>query len=301
MKTTVQTDIDNFSTDWNMKKSIKKSYKQPPQLLKWVGNKQRFAQHIVEQIPENFDTYIEPFVGTGAVLGCLHPERAIAGDTLEPLIDLWNLIKNSPQKVVEYYKIKIDAYNKSPKEVYEEIKLNYNSKPNPLDLLFISRTCYGGVMRFTKDGRISTPIGPHKPISGITFEIRVREWSDIVKKTQFLFQSFEQTMSLAKEGDVIYCDPPYLESQSILYGSQSFSAEKLWESIEECKDKGAKVLLSIDGKKKSGKVEHRLTCPCDLFERELYVDCGISMLKRFQKKGDVMINENVHDRLLLTW
>lgn len=280
---------------------MKKCQKQPQQLLKWIGNKQRFAKYIIEQFPEEFNTYIEPFVGTGAVLGCLHPKKAIAGDLLCPLIDLWDLLKNDQSIVIEYYSLKIEEYLKNPKVVYEKVKSSYNENPNPLDLLFISRTCYGGVMRFTKQGKISTPIGPHKPISGETFARRVTQWSETINNTSFFCQSFEKTMELANEGDVVYCDPPYLYSQSILYGSQAFNVETLWSSIQKCKDKGAKVLLSIDGTKKSGKVNHHLNCPSDLFEREMYVECGKSMLRRFQEKGNVLVDEDVHDRLLLTW
>ena len=280
---------------------MKKTQKQPPQLLKWIGNKHRFATYIIEQFPEEFNNYIEPFIGIGAVLGCLHPTKAIAGDLLCPLIDFWNLLKNNPSSVIDYYSVNREEYIMNPKEVYEEVKSNYNKNPNPLDLLFISRTCYGGVMRFTKEGKISTPIGPHKPISGETFARRVAQWSETIKNTSFFCQSFEKTMNLANEGDVVYCDPPYLYSQSILYGSQDFDVETLWSSIQKCKDRGVYILLSIDGNKKSGKVKHHLDCRSDLFEREMYVDCGISMLRRFQEKGNSLVDEDVHDRLLLTW
>lgn len=275
--------------------------RQPPQLLKWIGNKQRFAKYIVNTMPDEMNTYIEPFVGTGAVLGCLRPQKSIAGDTLKPLIELWNQIKNDPEQISKYYSKKYYEYIKDPKVVYNQTKADYNGSPNAFDLLFISRTCYGGVMRFTKLGTISTPIGPHKPISPYTFSKRLFTWNEIVSNTQFFNQTFQETMDYAKKGDIVYCDPPYLYSQSILYGSQNFKIEDLWDSISKCKNNGAKVLLSIDGRKKSGKIKLALNFPDGLFERELYVDCGKSMLRRFQKSGEVLIEEDVCDRLLLTW
>ena len=274
---------------------------QPPQLLKWVGNKQRFAKTIVSLMPQEINKYIEPFVGTGAVLGALQPSKAIIGDNLGPLIGLWELVRDNPDLLEDYYEKMWYLYHKDKHSAYDLSKSRYNFEPNPLDLLFISRTCYGGVMRFTKEGKISTPIGPHNPIPPEKFASRLSEWHRIVKSTQIHHQSFEKTMELAGEGDLVYCDPPYLFSQSILYGSQGFNVKKLWESIKKCKERGAKVMLSIDGSKKSGNVKLKINMPDNLFERELFVDCGRSMLRRFQKKGETLIDEDVHDRLLLTW
>lgn len=280
---------------------MKIEHRQPQQLLKWVGNKQRFAKEIIRTMPNECNVYYEPFVGTGAVLGCLRPSKGVAGDTLKPLIDLWIMVRDDPGKVTTYYSSTIEEFNKCRKETYELVRDRFNTESSALDLLFLSRTCYGGVVRFTKDGKISTPIGAHKPISGATFSKRAADWSRIIANVEFYNQSFEKTMALAGEGDVVYCDPPYLCSQSILYGAQDFSINNLWKAVEGCKDRGAKVLLSIDGTKKSGKFKHQLVCPEGLFVREKYVDCGKSMLLRFQMKGEVLLGEDVHDRLLLTW
>ena len=59
--------------------------------------------------------------------------------------------------------------------------------------------------------------------------------------------------------------------------------------------------MSIDGSKKSGKKKIEFNFPKGLFKRELIVDNGHSMLKRFQKAGETMEGEFVKERLLLTW
>ncbi|MCK4427779.1 MAG: Dam family site-specific DNA-(adenine-N6)-methyltransferase [candidate division Zixibacteria bacterium] len=271
------------------------------QLLKWVGNKYKYAHIIVSYFPANYNKFIEPFVGTGAILATLSPKKAIAGDTLAPLIEIWTLLQNDPKKLIDYYASIITRFNCNRQETYEEVRQRYNSSPNGLDLLVLSRTCYGGVIRFTKEGKISTPVGPHKPISPNAFTSRVMEWRQRVENVTFLNRSFLDTMSLAEKGDLVYCDPPYVDSQAILYGAQSFSFAKLIEQIQRCKNIEAKVALSIDGKKKSERKTVQLQIPSGIFEREVYLDCGSAMLKRFQKRGEVMIGEDVHDRLLLTW
>ena len=67
------------------------------------------------------------------------------------------------------------------------------------------------------------------------------------------------------------------------------------------KEKNIKIALSIDGKKKSGAKTVKLNIPEGLFEREIYIDSGSSMLKRFQSSGSQMVGEDVAERLLLTW
>jgi len=271
------------------------------QLLKWVGNKFRYAHLIVGYLPEDYTTYIEPFVGTGAILATLSPRRAIAGDSLTPLIDLWLTVQARPQVLIDYYEQVISEFNLERLATYQRILRKYNSSPNGLDLAVLSRTCYGGVVRFTREGRMSTPIGPHRPVSPESFATRVREWRHRVSGAEFVNQSYAETMSMAKGGDLIYCDPPYVDSQQILYGSQDFHFSDLVAEIRRCKDRGVRIALSIDGKKKSGGKVVDLRIESGIFEREIYLDCGSSMLKRFQNGGDVMIGEDVHDRLLLTW
>ena len=271
------------------------------QLLKWVGSKYKYAHIITSYFPAKINKYIEPFVGTGAVLATLSPQIAIAGDTLKPLIEIWILLQNNPNRLIEYYKSVISRFYQSREKTYNEIRDKYNCSPNGLDLLILSRTCYGGVVRFTIEGKMSTPIGPHDPISADSFASRVIDWRKCISGTMFLNQSFIDTMALADKGDIIYCDPPYIESQSILYGAQSFNFERLIKEIHRCKELGAKIALSIDGKKKSGKKVVELKIPPGIFQREIYLNCGSSMLRRFQVNGQTMIGEDVQERLLLTW
>jgi DNA adenine methylase len=283
-----------------------------PQLLKWVGNKHRFAHEIVSYMPSSINTYIEPFLGSGAVLATLSAlsqnslfpryKNAIASDILPFLIGIFDYVKNDPNTLIEHYRKCIDEYNLNREEKYLEIRERFNQNFNALDFAVLTRTCYSGIVRFRKsDGYMSTPIGPHKPISPDSFAERVWIWHELVKDVTFLNKDFKEVMKMAKEGDLIYCDPPYTHSQSILYGSQTFKIEDLWDAIYDCKQKGVKVMLSINGKRRSKKEDISVKVPDGLFERGMYVNCGISMINRLQRAGKIMENEDVHDKLLLTW
>ncbi len=108
-------------------------------------------------------------------------------------------------------------------------------------------------------------------------------------------------MKQAKEGDLVYCDPPYSDSQAILYGAQTFSLQRLFDSIAACKARGVFVILSIDGTKYSGRKLCNIAIPNGLFEREAFINVGRSMLKHFQMDGKSLENHEVRDRLLLTF
>lgn len=273
------------------------------QLLKWVGNKQRFAHEITSYFPIEFGTYFEPFLGSGAIVATLAPERAVGSDSFKPLMEIWQALKNDPHTLKQWYSQRWHAMMSGDKVTeYERIKASYNANPNGADLVFLCRSCYGGVVRFRQaDGYMSTPCGSHTPISPSSFSQRVNAWHQRTLGTEFVLMDYQDAFDMAEPGDLIYCDPPYSNSQAILYGAQSFNLVRLFEAIDFCKSRGVYVALSIDGTKRSGNLICDIPIPDGLFEREAFVNCGRSMLKRFQMGGRTLENEAVTDRLLLTY
>jgi DNA adenine methylase len=277
----------------------------PPkgQLLKWVGNKQKFAAEITKYFPIQYGKYFEPFLGSGAIMATLSPENATGSDTFKPLIEIWSMLIQNPNQLIDWYAERRNLIGTNTKEeVYSKVLSSYNANPNGADFLFLTRSCYGGIVRFRKsDGYMSTPCGVHTPIPIGSFANRVFEWQHRLKKVDFRHCDYKEAFHQAKSGDLIYCDPPYSHSQSILYGAHDFSLTELLMQIERAKSKGVKVALSIDGHKKSGNLLCDLPTIDNLFKSEIYINCGRSMLRRFQLEGQTLENENVSDRLLLTY
>jgi DNA adenine methylase len=175
----------------------------------------------------------------------------------------------------------------------------FSTVPN---LQHLCRSCYGDVVRFRKaDGYMSTPCGVHRPIPPASFSKRVDEWRRRCRFTEFVHADYADVMAEAKPGDVIYCDPPYMDTQTILYGAQAFSLRKLFDTIASCKPGAYTWPMSIDGTKRSGDKVCNIPIPGGLFEHEVMVNCGRSMLRRFQLAGQTLEGEVVADRLLLTY
>ena len=191
-------------------------------------------------------------------------------------MEIWNELRNSPHSLIEWYRTRHEMMMDGEKvQAYEAVKASYNASPNGADLVFLCRSCYGGVVRFRKrDGYMSTPCGVHRPISPESFAARVWEWERRTRGVTFMEADFEEVTETAAAGDLVYCDPPYLHSQGILYGAQSFDLTRLFEAIARAKGRGVRIALSIDGTKNSGGVRCKVPIPKGLFEVEVFVNCG---------------------------
>lgn len=233
----------------------------------------------------------------------LAPHRALASDGYLPLMQIWQSLMRDKEDLKHHYAERFALLGALGKErAYATVLDRYNAAPNGADLVFLCRACYGGVVRFRqRDGYMSTPVGIHTPISPASFAQRVDVWSIRTQGTDFQHLDFSATMRHARRGDLVYCDPPYSDSQTILYGAQAFSLSALFDSIDDCKSRGVKVALSIDGTKRSGQKICNVSLPQGLFAREEYISVGKSMLKRFQMAGRTLEHHEVKDRLLLTY
>jgi len=289
----------------NSRYSVPKS-----QLLKWIGNKQKHADAITRFFPRRFNRFFEPFLGSAAILATVSPERGVGSDSYKPLMEIWCTFKKDPGKVVTWYAERRNRIRGNNKDlVYQNVLESFNHNPNGADFIFLVRSCWGGVIRFRQeDGFMSTPCGEHDPISVDEFVKRAQEWYPRIKNCDFAHTEYSEAFRRARSGDMIYCDPPYSDSQSILYGAHEFDLEHLFELIERAKSRGVYVAMSMVGGKKGGGVATKrygevvkLARPRHLFEKQVFINNGSSMLKRFQLEGQTMEGEDVHDRLLLTY
>lgn len=101
------------------------------------------------------------FVGGGSILATVAPARGVGSDSFAPLIEIWNMVRSAPDTVKGWYEQRWRyAMSGDTRERYEEIKAAYNASANGADFLYLTRACYGGVIRFRKaDGYMSTPVG----------------------------------------------------------------------------------------------------------------------------------------------
>ena len=188
---------------------------------------------IVETISENIciddnGTWYEPFMGSGVVGLNLAPFNAVFSDTNPYTIALYNAIKDgsiTSDIVRSFLEEEGAKLAEKDDEHYYFIRDRFNEKHDPLDFLFLNRSCFNGMIRFNRYYKFNVPYG-HKPerfakayVTKIVNQVKYLENIFPKKNWEFRCCSFEETIALAKPGDFIYCDPPYIGRHVDYYDS----------------------------------------------------------------------------------
>ncbi|MEO1017812.1 MAG: Dam family site-specific DNA-(adenine-N6)-methyltransferase [Pseudomonadota bacterium] len=220
--------------------------------LRWAGGK-RWLAKIVSPILKQLlqasgGTYIEPFLGAGAMFFGLSPQRAHLSDINAPLIQTYRTIAQSGHKVEE----RIASYTINANTYYAL------RKAQPIDpveaaarFIFLNRTCYGGLYRENRAGQFNVPYG------GGSRTPRGMLGDRLISRAQFALRGveleccdFEKAIGHSKRGDIIYCDPTYSNVKRDAfdrYGANLFGwndQERLAYLAENAMDRGVLVLIS---------------------------------------------------------
>lgn len=182
-------------------------------ILKWVGGKRQLLTEIKKYIPDEYNTYIEPFFGGGAVLFDIKPKKAVINDINDEIINVYKTIKDNPKELIK----KLKTY-KNEEDVYYEIRnLDRTDKYNTLSniekasrIIYLNRTCFNGLYRVNSKGQNNVPYGKYKNPT-ICDEKNINNISSYFNKNNVEIKNldFEKVLELAKEGDFVYLDPPY--------------------------------------------------------------------------------------------
>ncbi len=206
----------------------------PP--VKIQGIKTKLVETIADNIciDEN-GTWYEPFMGSGVVGLNLAPHNAVFSDTNPHTIALYNAIKDKTitSGIVRSFLEEEGAkLAEKDQEHYYFIRDRFNKDHDPLDFLFLNRSCFNGMIRFNRYYKFNVPYG-HKPdrfakayITKIVNQVKYLETVFPKNNWEFRCCSFEETIALAKQGDFIYCDPPYIGRHVDYYDSWDENQEK---------------------------------------------------------------------------
>jgi len=218
----------------------------PP--IKSQGIKTKLIPWIKSIIPSDFQgTWVEPFMGTGAVAFNVAPCRAVLCDTNPHLINFYSAMARgeiSPE-VVHAYLVKEGAsLLEKGEDHYYFIRDRFNAEHSPLDFLFVNRAGFNGMIRFNRKGGFNIPFC-RKPsrfaqayVTKITNQVAWVAKTIKAKDLSFKCQSFEETISQAAKDDIIYCDPPYIDRHVDYYNGWDSDHEKsLFKSLSDFQGK----------------------------------------------------------------
>ncbi|MDF7666615.1 Dam family site-specific DNA-(adenine-N6)-methyltransferase [Orbaceae bacterium ESL0727] len=198
--------------------------------LKWAGGKYELIEKIEQYLPKG-EQLIEPFVGAGSVFLNSHYQSYILADINRDLIELFNRLKSSPDPFIRDLKLLFTRQNNQPDAFYQLRDIFNNSTDQyqrSLLFVYLNRHCYNGLCRYNSGGSFNVPFGRYKTIYFPEKELYY--FAEKAQTAKFICASYAEVMKNAKQGSVIYCDPPYLSSNETTgftaYYSNVFGVEE---------------------------------------------------------------------------
>lgn len=196
--------------------------------LKWAGGKTQLITEIEKSLPiettrKKF-TYIEPFVGSGAILFWMLEnfpklEKAVVNDINEDLINTYRIIASKPKELIsillqlqnEFHSL--DNKPEEKKEYYYQKRSLYNTRKEERSIqaalfIFLNRTCFNGLYRVNKNNGYNVPMGSYKKPT-ICDEQNIFAVSNVLQKVEILCGDYEATLNEATSNSFFYFDPPY--------------------------------------------------------------------------------------------
>ena len=223
--------------------------------IKWAGGKTKLLPELLKRLPERFATYHEPCVGGGALFWSLAAKgslrRAILSDTNGGLIDTYEAIRDSVQKVIDLLS---QMHNTEAffKELRAQDPAAMSLPERAARLVYLNKTCFNGLYRVNLSGQFNTPFGHYKS-PNFCDEPNLTLCSAALRDSSIALSraSFESILNRAKPGDLAYFDPPYLPSSKTsdftAYTPGGFGLEdhlKLRDVALELKGRGVNVMIS---------------------------------------------------------
>lgn len=216
--------------------------------VKWAGGKRQLIGEITFLMPREFNHYYEPFIGGGSVFFnlCTKIEKAFISDINSDLITTYQIIKNSPDELIE----RLREYKQNHcKEFYYEVRASEPVEPleRSARMLYLNKTCFNGLYRVNSKGKFNVPIGSYKD-PNIVQEDNLPFCHKALQKAEIRLCDFEEIEPEA--GDFVYCDPPYHplnEGSFTTYTKNDFSTrdqERLKDFLVRLHHKGVFIMLS---------------------------------------------------------
>ncbi len=226
--------------------------------VKWAGGKRQIIDKLKEHLPEDYDTYYEPFVGGGALLLELIPKKAVINDSNRELMNVYECIKDE-EKLSKMLK-ELNSYEtKHSEDFYFEIRNKDRDKvkfwkiadyKRAARTIYLNKACFNGLYRVNSKNEFNVPFNKKDKIN--TYEsANIHSIHDYLNYCDVTLLScdFEESVKDAQKGDFIYFDPPY-DSDTTTFNSYTENGFDKKEQVrlarvfKELSDKGCYVMLS---------------------------------------------------------
>ena len=226
-------------------------------IVKWVGGKRQLLPEIMPLINKKCSTYVEPFVGGGAVFFELQPKKAIINDYNSELVNVYTVVRDHSEELIEELE-KHNRYNNGEyfymiraldrSEAYDTM----SDTEKAARIIYLNKTCYNGLYRVNSAGQFNSPYGKYKN-PNIVNEDSIRAMSRYLQSNKITIRQgdYKEVLKGLRRGAFVYLDPPYmpisLSSSFTGYTENGFSYAQQVTLKEECdklRKKGISFLQS---------------------------------------------------------
>lgn len=197
-------------------------------------------------VPQQYPgRWIEPFMGTGCVGFNLAGGNAVMNDANPHLVNFYSQLNDGK---ITQHSVKAHLINEGEKLLelgeshFYEVRARFNETHEPLDFIFLNRSCFNGMIRFNKKGGFNVPFcrKPNRFAQAYVTKIynQVGNISAVLKSGSFSFSNapFAETIADAQAGDLIYCDPPYIDRHADYFNGWTEKDElELFEALSQTK------------------------------------------------------------------
>ena len=194
-------------------------------ILRWAGSKKKLLPALTAQVPGDFATYFEPFMGSGALFFSLCPSKAVLGDLNPALIETFEMLSKYPVKLHRL----VSNLPRTKKSYYRNRKFLPRQKIlRAARFIYLNRLCFNGLYRTNKRDEFNVPYGydTGKYPSVASFRAAAVQ----LRKATLVADDFETTIAKVGQNDFVFLDPPYVYSNRKdrgEYGPSSFSCADL--------------------------------------------------------------------------
>ena len=178
-------------------------------ILKWAGGKSQLLKHVLPLIPENYGSYIEPFVGGGALFFALKPEKAVIADSNPELINCYLQVAQNVEDVIA----RLANYDNTEDMFYKVRAQDWNAMSSidaAARMIYLNKTCFNGLYRVNRRGEFNSPYGRYANPT-ICDADGLRMAASVLSKATILCEDYKKVLNdYAKPGDFVFFDPPYV-------------------------------------------------------------------------------------------
>ena len=226
--------------------------------VKWAGGKRQIIDELKKYIPDEFNTYYEPFIGGGALLFELAPKKAVINDSNAELMNVYQVLCDD-SKFKKMCRVLNNYEANHSEEFFYEIR-NKDKNKNTFNRLsdytraartiYLNKACFNGLYRVNSKNEFNVPFGKKSKVN--TYDgnnlITVSNYLTM-NDIKILNKDFEEVLKDAKKGDFVYFDPPYDSDNNIFtsYTEEGFGKDeqrRLAKVFKELDQKGVYVMLS---------------------------------------------------------